>query len=247
MLSPLGGKDAESRFFVGIQHDLGSEKEAISNDNVDDILAEIQHRVKNHLSMVVGMIRIQARQLEALDTFDSLARRVEALQLLYSEMSESGAVSATESDVPLGAYLGRIAAAIAHINGRESIRVNFDADKIEVPVETAARTGLAFSEILTNSLQHAFDGRDDGLVEARVKQLSGDTLRISVMDDGIGMDEDTQWPENGNLGSRIVRNLVAGLNGDIVVETQAKGTTIILDIPLDQQAEIIAQERIGDE
>nr|WP_202389913.1 ATP-binding protein [Parapontixanthobacter aurantiacus] len=143
----------------------------------------------------------------------------------------------------MGAYLGRIASAIAHIDGREGIRVNFDADKIAVPVETAARTGLIFSEVLTNSLQHAFEDRSEGLVEARVKQLSGSTLRISVMDDGTGMPADHDWPNNGNLGSRIVRNLVAGLNGDLNVDTKIKGTTITLDIPLDEQADIIASEQ----
>ena len=244
MMSPLRDDEGETKFFVGIQHELdGDTKTSEPESDVDQILAEIQHRVKNHLSMVVSMIRVQARSQNAVDTYDSLARRVEALQFVYSEMSEQGAVPATSDDVPLGAYLGRIASAIAHIDGREGIRVNFDADKIAVPVETAARTGLVLSEVLTNSLQHAFEDRSEGLVEARVKQLSGSTLRISVMDDGTGMPDDHDWPQDGNLGSRIVRNLVAGLNGDLNVETKIKGTTITLDIPLDEQADIIASER----
>ena len=243
MISFVGDENGKAKFYFGIQHNLGEAKDTGKNKGVDDLLAEIQHRVKNHLSMVVGMIRVQARSHEASDTFDSLARRVEALQLLYSEMSDAGAVSATDNDVPLGAYLGRIAAAIGHIDGRQSIRVNFDADKIEVPVETAARTGLVFSEILTNSLQHAFENRDEGLVEARAKRLSGDVLRITVMDDGEGIPDDCNWPEEGNLGARIVRNLISGLNATLTVERAAKGTMIMLDIPLADQAGIIAKER----
>ncbi|MEL7689420.1 PAS domain-containing protein [Citromicrobium bathyomarinum] len=246
MLSPLKGEDGKAKFFVGIQHDLGERKTSESARETDQLLAEIQHRVKNHLSMVVGMIRVQVRDHDASESFDSLARRVEALQLLYSEMSHAGSASATDKVIPLGAYLGRIAAAISHIDGRRSIRVNFDADKVEVPIETAARTGLVFSEILTNSLQHAFEGRDEGVVEAWVKRLSGDVLRISIMDDGVGLPEDSEWPEKGNLGARIVRNLIRGLDAELNLQRGARGTTFLIDIPLDEQARIIARDHQKD-
>ncbi|MGB7405369.1 MAG: histidine kinase dimerization/phosphoacceptor domain -containing protein, partial [Pacificimonas sp.] len=210
----------------------------------DEVLSEIQHRVKNHLSMVVGMIRMQARQIDSAQTsFESLARRVEALQLLYNEMSQAGVTSATSDDIPLGAYLTRIASAIGHIDRRQGIRINVDADEVSVPVETGARIGLIFSEMLTNSLQHAFEERDHGLVEARSKALSGGYLRISIMDDGNGMPDDCKWPDEGNLGARIVRTLVQGLKGKLSVERAVRGTIFNLDVPLNEQATIIEEER----
>lgn len=242
MVGPMRDDGGKVRYFVGLQHDIGNEKRVSGNSDLDEVLAEIQHRVKNHLSMVVGMIRVQARHHDAQGSFDSLARRVEALQLLYSEMSDAGAASTADEEVPLGAYLSRIASAISHLDGRESIRVIFDADKISVPVETAARTGLVFSEILTNSLQHAFGDRHEGVVEARAKELSSGVIRISIMDDGNGMPDDCDWPKDGNLGSRIVRSLVAGLDGKLAVERQLRGTVINLDIPLRRQDELIAAE-----
>ena len=243
MVGPLKDDEGKTKFFVGIQHEIGPERDEQKHKDLDDILAEIQHRVKNHLSMVVGMIRLQARDHNADDAFGNLARRVEALQLLYSEMSEAGAVSTNDERVPLGAYLTRIASAISHIDGRESVRVIVDADKIDVPIETAARSGLVFSEILTNALQHAFGDRPEGVVEARAKLLTDGVMRITVMDDGTGMPEDGDWPNEGGLGSRIVRELVRGLNGNLVVQRGLRGTTINLDIPLDEQEELIARDK----
>lgn len=241
MIAPLRREGEDSiRYFVAIQT-LAEENEE-SSSKTDDILAEIQHRVKNHLSMVVEMIRLQARKATVDGNFESLARRVEALQLLYNEMSDAGVGSATDDQIPLGAYLTRIASAISHIDGRHSIRTLVDADKLAVPVETAARTGLVFSEILTNSLQHAFEGREEGVVEARVKCLSGNLLRVTIMDDGIGMPEEVDWPNDGNLGSRIVRTLVAGMKGTLHVDRGVRGTMILLDIPLGEQKQIIANE-----
>ena len=254
-VAPLRDEDGAVRHYVGIQHPVaergapietkaglsGGEDKADAQ-TVDNILSEIQHRVKNHLSMVVGLIRMEARNHTAKEAFGDLARRVEALQLLYSEMSRAGAASTRDEDIPLGAYLTRIAAAISHLDGRKSVRVLVDADKIDVPVETAARTGLVFSEILTNSLQHAFTKRTEGVVEARSKLLTDGVVRITVMDDGEGLPDGVDWPNGDGLGSRIVRELVKGLGGNLIVQRGLRGTTISLDIPLAEQEELISAE-----
>lgn len=248
-VAPLRDNDGIIRHYVGIQHpisDKGAKLETnrgssavsqgkVDANSVDNVLAEIQHRVKNHLSMVVGLIRMEARKHTAKEAFGDLARRVEALQLLYSEMSRAGAGSTRDECIPLGAYLTRIAAAISHLDGRKSVRVLVDADKMDVPVETAARTGLIFSEILTNSLQHAFTDRTEGAVEARSKLLTDGVVRITVMDDGEGIPEGIDWPNGDGLGSRIVRELVNGLNANLAVERGLRGTTVNLDIPLQEQ------------
>ncbi len=244
MMGPLKDESNGCRYYVGIQYDLGNENREEPDAVVERQLAEVQHRVKNHLSMVVGMIRLQARRnTETNEEFETLSRRVEALQLLYQEMDAAGAAKATDKTIPLGAYLGRIASALNHVDGRQGIKVSFEADMLKVPTETAARTGLIVSEILTNSLQHAFEGRDEGTVSVRVKVLSHSLLRIAVEDDGNGIPDDCNWPQEGNLGARIVRTLVAGLDGTLNVMQGEAGTIINLDIPLARQADLIEAER----
>jgi PAS domain S-box-containing protein len=194
-------------------------------------LAEVQHRVKNHLAMIVSMIRLQARSgPAAADDFAVIARRVEALQLLYEELSEGGVGSTFRDEVPLGAYISRIAAAVGHLDGGQGIRVNVMADEVMVDASTAGRVGLLVSEVLTNAFRHAFTGRDTGLVETRVQRLSG-VIRIQVSDDGVGLPEGTAWPTRGNLGARIVTALLDGLGARHAVTTSAAGTTVTIDLP----------------
>ena len=128
--------------------------------------------MKNHLAMIVSMIRMQARNPGAGEDFVVLARRVEALQLLYQELSETGVSSTFRDEVPLGAYVSRIAAAVGHLDGGQGVRVNVIAEEVMVDANTAGRVGLLVSEILTNAFRHAFVGRDSGLVETRVQLLS---------------------------------------------------------------------------
>ncbi len=201
MITPLYDESDRLQCFLGVQRDMSEGDDAAPGTRtggeaapVDAALGEIQHRVKNHLSMIVGMIRMQARVKTSQESFTALARRIESLQLLYQEMTEAGVGSTRSERVPLGTYISRVAATIGHLDGRRSVRINVDCDAVEVKVDRAARIGLLFSELLTNALKHAFDGREEGLVEARLKMLSSGVIRLTVTDDGIGLPQDSSWP-----------------------------------------------------
>jgi PAS domain S-box-containing protein len=229
-ITTVTGDDGVVQYFLGT---LGGLDDALDEklESLQLHLVEVQHRVKNHLAMIVGMIRMQARGAQATDDYTMLARRIEALQLLYQELSETGISSIGRDTVPLGAYVSRIAAAIGHLDGGQGVRVNVIAEEVMVDATTAGRVGLLVSEVLTNAFRHAFTGRDTGLVETRVQNLSEGIIRIQVSDDGIGLPEDHGWPTRGNLGSRIVNALLTGLEAKHAIATSASGTTITIDIP----------------
>lgn len=232
MVAPLATDEDDVPYFMGVQS-LYDETDP-GNKTAQEAMSEVQHRVKNHLSMIIGMIRLQARDAESTvgQEFDTLARRVETLQLLYEEMSAAeDRKNRGEDAVNLGAYLTRVANAIAYIDGRSGVRVNIDADEFSVPVNTATQLGLVMSEIMTNSMQHAFEDRETGLVEVRVKALSDGALRIQVSDDGTGIPEGTEWPKSGSLGGRIVTQLVRGLDAKINVIREMSGTMVVIDVP----------------
>ena len=210
MITPLYDGEDRLQCFLGVQRDMseGANAENVTaqgeNAPIDAVLGEIQHRVKNHLSMIVGMIRMQARSKTSEESFSALARRIESLQLLYQEMTEAGVASSRSERVPLGAYISRVAATIGHLEGRRSIRINVDCDAIEVKVDRAARIGLLFSELLTNALKHAFEGREEGLVEARLKTLSSGIIRLTVTDDGVGLPKNANWPYGNRPEPRAI-------------------------------------------
>lgn len=236
VITPLSTDDGETAYFLGVQVEINEPRKGGGRPTIDVALQEIQHRVKNHLSMIVGMIRLQARQvMGAEEEFRTLARRVETLQMLYEELMDAKTGRArNDDDVALGAYLTRVANAISYIDGRSGVRVNIDADAITVPFETATQIGLVLSEIMTNTLQHAFDSREAGLVEVRIKELSGGVVRLQVSDDGVGIPSGVDWPNDGNLGGRIVSQLVDGLHAKLSVARGATGTIITLDVPSTQ-------------
>ncbi|WP_407496065.1 sensor histidine kinase [Pseudooceanicola sp. MF1-13] len=233
VVTPIFGEGdpegAPPRYFLGMQRQVEADKEADQLAAFETNMAEVQHRVKNHLAMILGLIRLKARQLQDTEALNDLSRRIESLQLLYEEMSSAKRYG-NEDTIHLGAYIGRVANAISHLDGRAGVRMNIDVAAMEVATDKAARIGLVVSEILTNAMQHAFVEQETGLVEIRVVKTNNDNLRITISDDGIGIPDDVNWPFEGGLGSRIVMGLIDGLGGSISVTRAAHGTVIVFDV-----------------
>ncbi len=89
LIAPIHGPDGELTAYFGLQREIGASEEAEqwqADDKALDLLMELQHRVKNHLSMIVGLIRVQARKEVTADSLKAISRRIEALSVLYDEL-----------------------------------------------------------------------------------------------------------------------------------------------------------------
>lgn len=265
VIAPLRDKSGKVHAFLGIQSeitgDAGDQSTEVSAGS-EQMMRELQHRVKNHLSMVVSLIRMQSKQDITAASFEALSHRVQSLALLYEELSPSGVVGRGAETLPAGAYLSRVAHTIGAIDGRASIRLNVECDEVEMAVETGARMGLLLTEFITNAFEHAFQGRDEGVVTVRLARQTRGMLRLTVEDDGVGMPEGSNWPDNAptvearqdeareaketdraldtrgtkrksGAGGSIVRAMIDSLDGELTVMSSENGTIVMLDIAED--------------
>ncbi|MDT8990959.1 ATP-binding protein [Curvibacter sp. APW13] len=106
--------------------------------------------------------------------------------------------------------------------------------------------GQCVTNFVSNSLQHAFEGRSAGAMRLQATLTDAGHVRIVYSDNGIGMSENTRkrvfdpffttklGQGGSGLGMNIVYNIVHEvLGGSIVVEsTLGEGTRITLDLPL---------------
>nr|GGH97934.1 signal transduction histidine kinase [Aquisalinus luteolus] len=263
LITPVEDEHGKLTAFFAVQRAVddceggtGGESERPDHETPPGImLKELQHRVKNHLSMIVSLIRLQSRRELTKESFEALAHRVEALAMLYESM-----LSANDDDdgdqVNAGAYLSRVANVIGSISGRPDIRMKLDCDAVKLPVDVSGRLGLLLTELLANTFEHAFKGRDKGLVEVQFCRIDDDVVRLVVEDDGTGLPEGSNWPEesasipeqrgrtedeegeldttsgenSSGLGGSIVRGLTQMLEADIDVKSGDSGTRISIDL-----------------
>ena len=183
----------------------------------DILLKELQHRVKNNLQMITALIRLEARNLpdeNKREGFSRLAGRVNALAVLYDALSPDKA----DNQVDLGAYLGQIAAAIMQAHAVEGVRLDTKIDTWPVSINVAMPAGLVVNEVLTNSLKHAFVGREGGIIKLH-SLIDDDGCHITIADDGVGLPEGSSWPQPGKLSAIIVQSLKQNAAAKISVES----------------------------
>ena len=106
--------------------------------------------------------------------------------------------------------------------------------------------GQALTNLVNNSLTHAFEQRDHGQIMIRAETPREDSVRLTVSDDGHGIAAElqerifepfftTKMGRGGTgLGLHIVHNLVTHiLGGTITLESEpGKGCCFVLQIPL---------------
>ena len=106
----------------------------------------------------------------------------------------------------LGVYLSQIASAVMTSHAVEGIRLDMTLDTYPVSINVAMPTGLVVNELLTNSLKHAFKGREGGTITLH-SIVSGEGCKVTIADDGIGLPEGETWPKRGKLGALIAHSL----------------------------------------
>ena len=212
---------------MGCAPESADDRNAEALDNKDVLLKELQHRVKNNLQMITALIRLEARNLPNDDNserFVRLAGRINALAVLYDALSRDKA----DDQVDLGAYLGQIASAVMRAHAVEGIRLDTKVDTWPVSINVAMPAGLVVNEVLTNSLKHAFTGREGGIITLH-SLIDDDGCHITVADDGVGLPEGAMWPQPGRLSAIIVQSLKQNASAKFSVESAAgKGVAVTI-------------------
>jgi PAS domain S-box-containing protein len=192
------------------------------------LLHEVDHRVKNNLTMIGSLIRLQSRTIvdpEVVNKLDAMLERVDALATVHRQLYQSDNIGSFD----VGAFTASLVADVIGSSGRTDIKVATDIERVEIPSTKAAPFGLIINELITNAIKHAFaDGRS-GLLQVSAKARAAEAF-ISVKDDGCGM---TDRGVRGNgLGRILVTRLSRQVNASIVWADASPGTEVTVTFPI---------------
>jgi PAS domain S-box-containing protein len=187
------------------------------------LLHEVDHRVKNNLTMIGSLLRLQARSIAdpaITAKLETMLQRVDALATVHRRLYQSDDI--TKFDV--GAFAATLASDIVGASGRSDIEIKTSVDAIEVPSGMAAALGLVLNEILTNAIKHAYaDGRS-GTLRVSATHV-GDHAEIAVTDDGPGMNPDAVTT---GLGRTLITRLSRQVRATAQWSQGGPGTRVTL-------------------
>ena len=201
----------------------------VALDHAGRLLEELNHRVMNSLSMIGGIIALEARTMtddECRRAFARVRARVDAVGSLYRTLSRTGSIDS----VVASAYIPTLVKDLVGSSG-DADRISLGFDIADAPLSTriAVPLGLIVNELVTNSLKYAFNDRPCGRLDIHLAVETG-VMNLTVKDDGPGIDP--QARVDSGLGQKLTDAFAMQLNGELVTTSGSSGTAHTLSIPV---------------
>ena len=191
----------------------------------DVLHRELQHRVANSLQIIASVIMQSARKVQSEETralLQNAHHRVMSIATLQRQLA-----GASVDEVALRPYFADLCDSIgaSMIGDPDKVRLTATVDDTVVKAEVSVSLGLIVTELVINSLKHAFS-RDDPSGTINVNYQSGlPGWTLTVSDDGVGMPAGHATAKGG-LGTAIVTALAKQLEANVTVTNSDPGTRV---------------------
>jgi len=191
------------------------------------LLKEINHRVKNSLQLVAGMLRLQAGDDPQIgQRLKEASSRIMAIGRAHDRLYRSPQVEKIE----LADYLSDIC---HDLNGATpNCDVYFEAlAPLLLNTDQAIGLALVVTELVSNAAKHAYPDGEHGSIWVRLARTDGEVAQVSVCDEGVGLPPDFEIDKKVGLGMRLVMALAKQTQAQLRIERHARGTEFVLEIP----------------
>jgi two-component sensor histidine kinase len=207
----------------GLINDLRQAKQELEEQvqQKELLLKEVNHRVKNSLQIVSGILQLQIPHVHgaAADAMRNAATRVMAIATVHERLYKGENVASVELDRFLVDLCHEIGRAYGCPDG-----IVAKVERISVPTDMAVPLALIISELVTNVIKHVGSPCD-----IAVQAISGCSLKLTVSDHGAGPPLEST---SQGLGSRIIKAFSSQLRATVETKRSLPGYTVELTVPL---------------
>lgn len=180
------------------------------------LLKEIHHRVKNNMQVISSLLNIQAGYIkdeEILGIFNALHDRIRSMSLLYEMLYKSKDLARVDLSEYIRNLTTRLISMYRDKVGPIDLKLN--VKDVYLDLKRAVPCGLIITELISNSLKHAFSETERGEIAVEMYPDEGEKYILIVRDSGKGFPEGLDFRETESLGMKLVVNFVNQLKGTI--------------------------------
>jgi PAS domain S-box-containing protein len=222
-------------YWEGTNEDITSRKHAedrirASLHEKEVLLKEIQHRVKNNLLTISGILALQLNRIkddESRDTMITSMNRINAITKIHTKLYQSESYS----NVNLSEYTKELLWELSRSYGLLFENITARIGDISIDVNTAIPLGLIVNELVTNSMKHAFPDPEKGKI-AIIISKEGSRITLTVSDNGVGLPANIDFNNTESVGLSLLNQLVKQIDGNIELH-QENGTQFIITFSAD--------------
>lgn len=187
----------------------------IALDDNRRLLVELQHRVKNNLGVMTGLIMMRAKRSDSEEVRSELqivGNRIETLRLAHDHLY----AGENSESLALGPYAAKI---LEHLRGLHSdhagsVMLDISHDDIFIGPDDAVPLGLIINEFVTNSFKYAF-GPEGGTIGLRCENLPDGRIHVRIYDNGHGLPASpVVAPPGSGTGMKLIEALLHQLGAE---------------------------------
>jgi two-component sensor histidine kinase len=204
-----------------------------------DIVAEANHRIANSLSLVVGMVRMQAVSVkknpvpmtnaEVRLLLDGVAARINTIAQLHRLLSHT----APDGVISLRPHLQEITDALVNAmsSPEQMARVVHTGCDCMMEMRHVQPVVLILCEIFINAMKYAHPSGVPLIMMVDCSVGADGTLALTISDDGVGLPEGYDPQAAGGMGFRVMRSLAAEIGAELQMQSTHLGLTFRLSLP----------------
>lgn len=203
-----------------------------SNQRLQTLLREVNHRVANSLQLVSAFLHLQAGALEdeaARTALRDTQRRIEAIAQVHRRLYTSDDVQTVDMTDYLDALVRELEDTWAGVGARRRLRLT--TEPVRLDTVRAVSLGVIVNELITNACKYAYAPGDDGEVRVMLARDGETGLRLTVEDDGEGFDPAAP-PQGTGLGGRVIKAMAQTLGARIDYDPAHRGVRAVLTAPV---------------
>lgn len=200
-----------------------------SNQRLEALLREVNHRVANSLQLVSAFVQMQAQALPdqaARNALEDTQRRIEAIGQVHRRLYTSDDVEG----VDMQSYLTSLVRELEDTWSTPAAprRLELDVEAVRLHTDKAVSVGVIVNELITNACKYAYAPAVAGAVRVGLRR-DGDAFLLSVEDDGQGLGG--AEPKGTGLGAKLITAMARSLGSAVVYDPAHAGVRATLRVP----------------
>lgn len=168
------------------------------------LMKEIHHRVKNNLQIISSLLDIQSLTLDdesAIQAIRGSKNRVQSMAILHRFLYHENNIRG----IMVEDYMKNLSENLfsSYNINPDKIKLETDIDKLNLDVDTMIPIGLIINELVSNSLKYAFNSSENGIVFISLKGKDS-CLHLQVRDNGKGFPATMNMQQKQTFGLQLI-------------------------------------------
>lgn len=177
------------------------------------LLKEINHRVKNNLSVILSLLNLQdykSKDDYHSSLFNDLREKIYSISAVQNQLHRSE----NHNEINFGFYINDLARNLHNTYSQDNIvKLSLDVEDAIVPLDIAIPLGLMSNEVLTNSFKHAFTSTEEDKNQINIiLKCSRKGIELRFQDNGKGYKQETI---KKGMGIELIEDLVQQIDGSV--------------------------------